>query len=26
VLATLGEAKLAPVIVTQPDDNKGKRR
>jgi biopolymer transport protein ExbD len=26
VLATLGDAKLAPVIVTQPDDNKGKRR
>jgi biopolymer transport protein ExbD len=26
VLATLGEAKLAPLIVTQPDDNIGKRR
>jgi biopolymer transport protein ExbD len=26
VLATLGEAKLAPLIVTQPDDSAGKRR
>ncbi len=26
VLATLGDAKLAPLIVTQPDDNISKRR